>query len=75
MTTESQNKKILAYLMNGKRLTQLDALRLFGCMRLASRICDLRRDYPHLRIKVESIDTPTTGKRIARYYIERQKDI
>lgn len=71
MTNESQNKKILAYLMSGKRLTQLDALTLFGCMRLASRICDLRRDYPHLRIKVESVITPNTKKQIAQYYIEK----
>lgn len=42
-TTESQNRAILAYLRSGKRLTQLIALDLFGCMRLPSRIHDLKK--------------------------------
>lgn len=40
--TETQSEKILAWLQSGKTLTQLDALRMFRCMRLASRISDLR---------------------------------
>ena len=40
-STESQNRAILAYLSSGKRITQLTALKLFGCMRLPSRIHDL----------------------------------
>jgi hypothetical protein len=40
--TQSQNKLILAYMMRGKRITALEALNLFGCLRLASRINDLR---------------------------------
>ena len=40
----SQNKRILAYLRTGKSLTQFEALHRFGCMRLASRINDLRND-------------------------------
>jgi hypothetical protein len=40
--TQSQNKMILAYMMRGKRITALEALNLFGCLRLASRINDLR---------------------------------
>ena len=39
----SQNKRIFAYLMEGHRITSLEALNLFGCMRLASRISDIRR--------------------------------
>ena len=42
-STESQNRAILAYLSSGKRITQLTALKLFGCMRLPSRIHDLRK--------------------------------
>jgi hypothetical protein len=40
---ESQVKKILAWLMSGRDLTSLDALRLFGCFRLAARIKDLEK--------------------------------
>lgn len=42
-TTDSQNRAILAYLKSGKRLTQLMALDLFGCMRLPSRIHDIKK--------------------------------
>ena len=35
----TQKKQIKAYLLTGKRLTQLDALYKFQCMRLAARIC------------------------------------
>ena len=40
---KTQNDKILRYLKTHKRgITQLQALERFGCMRLASRISDLR---------------------------------
>lgn len=35
-SSESQNKRIFAYLMEGHRITSLEALKLFGCMRLIS---------------------------------------
>lgn len=41
---KSQKSKILAYLRTGKSITQFEALHRFGCMRLASRINDLRND-------------------------------
>jgi len=43
MKNESQEKQILDYLKTGKSISPLEALNKFGCMRLASRICDLRR--------------------------------
>lgn len=48
--SESQCKRILAYLLNGSRITSLEALRLFGCMRLASRISDLRKSHITSRV-------------------------
>ncbi len=41
--TRSQNERILLYLRQGNRLTGLEALDLFGCSRLSSRICDLKK--------------------------------
>lgn len=72
--SESQCKRILAYLLNGSRITSLEALRLFGCMRLASRISDLRKSHlrkshPEIKFKATRVET-TTGKRVAQYYIE-----
>lgn len=67
--SESQCKRILAYLLTGSRITSLEALRLFGCMRLASRISDLRKSHPEIKFKATRVET-TTGKRVAQYYIE-----
>ena len=68
-TSESQNKQILAYMRNGGRITSLEALRMFCCMRLASRINDLRKRYPEIIIKTERVLIPDNNKRVAQYYI------
>ena len=39
----TQCERILEYISENGSITQLDALREFGCMRLASRISDLKR--------------------------------
>lgn len=68
-SSESQNKRILAYMMKGNRITSLEAMVKFGFMRLASRISDLRNTHPEIR-KVTI--TTETGKRVAQYYIENK---
>ena len=60
----SQNKKIAEWLSAGHSLTQMDALNMFQCFRLASRINDLRKS--GLAIVTEKIVT-ATGKRVASY--------
>jgi hypothetical protein len=40
---KTQNEQILSYLEKGKSLTALDALKQFGCFRLAARIADLKQ--------------------------------
>lgn len=42
MEKVNQCDKILAYIRENGSITPLDALREFGCMRLASRISDLK---------------------------------
>jgi hypothetical protein len=37
----SQADRILDYMQQGNTITPLEALHLFGCFRLTSRICDL----------------------------------
>lgn len=39
----TQNERIIAYMKEFGSITQLDAIRDLGVMRLASRICDLRK--------------------------------
>lgn len=66
----SQSSAILSTLKAGRRLSPLDALQEFGCLRLAARICDLRRD-GHL---IE-ITWGTDGeKRWAEYRLQRASD-
>lgn len=67
-TSASQNQAILQHLEAGHALTHVDALRLFGCARLAARINDLR-------MRGAQIVTDTVvegGKRFARYRLEQQ---
>lgn len=60
----NQNKLIKSYLESGKTITHYEALELFGCFRLASRMHDLKSEgYP---FEKEMIITDS-GKRIAQY--------
>lgn len=43
-TTASQSDRILEWMKSGKSITALEALREFGCFRLAARINDLKND-------------------------------
>ena len=66
MTTDTQCRQIAAHLEGGNTITALEALNLFGCFRLASRIHDLRvQGYD---IAVERVRT-ATGKTVAQYRI------
>jgi hypothetical protein len=64
----TQNAQIAAYLQAGHSITALEALELFGCFRLASRISDLRkRNY---NITVKRVLT-ANGKKIAQYSLNQ----
>lgn len=66
----TQPDAIIAYLKAGNSLTGLDALRLFGTMKLATRISEIRRDNPALDIRDEWLHLPN-GKLIKKYWIHR----
>lgn len=65
----TQERHILTHLNKGNRITSLEALNKFGCMRLASRISDLRLKS---KIDIESryIKLPN-GKRVKEYFINQ----
>ena len=69
-SADTQCNRILAHLRKGFTLTSLEALNLFGCFRLASRIHDLRvrlqEEGTGEQIIVERTKT-ATGKRVAQY--------
>lgn len=60
----SQTENILAHLQSGTSLTAIDSLNLYGCLRLAARVHDLR-ELGH-NIAMVKIETPS-GKRVGRY--------
>lgn len=62
-----QCQQVLAHLQSGKPITALEALRLYGIFRLASRIHDLKKH--GIEVKVRDVATEN-GKKIAQYYLE-----
>lgn len=60
----SQCGQILAYLKKGKTLTPAEALKRFGCLRLAARVRDLRDQ--GYRIRTEMIRVMAANGRMAR---------
>ena len=67
-SSASQCAQIKQWLEEGKTITSLEALQHFGCMRLASRIHDLRER--GVEIHTERIMTHK-GKIVAQYSIAR----
>lgn len=63
-SSKTQCNMIAAYLESGHTITSLEALRYFGCMRLASRICDLRDR--GMNIATRKIKLPS-GKYVTEY--------
>ncbi len=66
MSTATQNQMILSHLKAGKTITKLEALDLFNCLSLSSRISDLKK-------MGNAIDSKTiktkSGKHVAEYSI------
>lgn len=62
---ESQNKAIKAHLEKGNSITAMQALKQFGCFRLAARIKNLKDEGMNIqKIMMKSAE----GKRIAIYF-------
>lgn len=72
-TKKTQCEMILAYMKENGSITPAEAIAEFGCYRLASRICDLKRTH---KIKTERVYTVNRyGKRVpfARYSLEQDE--
>lgn len=67
---KSQNEMILNHLKQGNEITALDSLRLYGVLRLAARIEELRKD-GHT-IVTQSVRLG--NKEFARYSLMKGKD-
>jgi hypothetical protein len=64
---KSQREQIKKHLLRGWSITPLQALNLFGCMRLASRIGEIEKEGYVIERKMEK----KNGKRYARYWMEK----
>lgn len=64
----NQKIQILSHLKTHGSITPLDALNLYGCMRLGARIYDLINDGEN----IISVTEEKNGKRYARYHLKSQ---
>lgn len=71
--TRTQSFAILDYLRHGGTLTAIEALRNFGCFRLAARVEELRR--AGHQIETELIADPETGKHFASYRLRAGQEM
>lgn len=63
----TQTQRILSALKRGAKLTPLDILRRFDCLRASARIADIRA--MGYKVRTEYVRT-NTGKVVARYSLE-----
>lgn len=71
----TQCQMILGYMKEFGPITALDAMREFGCMRLASRIADLRgQGHAIGRRMKESTNRYGSKVRYAEYYLEEETE-
>lgn len=70
--SKSQEDMILDYLKAGKSITPLEALRLFGCLRLGARCFEIKQK--GYNVKSEIIRNPETGKHYASYRLEKKNE-
>ncbi len=69
---QSQSDQILAALKSGRKLTPIDALNDFDCMRLGARIEELRKQ--GFDIKTEDFQT-RSGKHVALYSLSDERQL
>lgn len=62
----TQNQAILAHFRRNKTLTPLEALKLFGCLRLAARVHDLRTEGHNVAVTRWKTHA---GKTVALYWL------
>ena len=72
----TQNEMIINHLKEYGSITQLEALRDYGCMRLASRISDLRKTGIKI-IRLTETSRNRYGQKIryARYIMEGNENV
>jgi hypothetical protein len=67
----SQAKQILEYMRQGNRITQLEAIEKFGCLRLSARIADISKmiGYPCRRERISVRNRNGKEVRVMSYFL------
>ena len=69
----TQSDMILRYMHENGSITQWEAMREFGCMRLGARIYDLRkRGYDIRRTLITGINRHDRTTRYAEYFLHKE---
>jgi hypothetical protein len=67
----TQKEAILKALKNGQKITPLEALRDFGCFRLAARIYELQREGYNIESELVQVTGAIAGKcTVAQYSLQ-----
>jgi len=70
--SELQKERVLRHLLNGNKITPIDALNMFGCFRLAAIIHDLKSEGQFIQVKI--VSDKKTGKNFAQYWMDKVTD-
>lgn len=66
METKSQTKQIMDFLIEGHKITPLEALKKFQCLRLSARIADLKNQ--GIPVKSQFVEVGQR-KKVKEYFI------
>jgi len=64
--TITQCEQIRAHLLSGEKITPIEALNFYECMRLGARIYDLRAEGISIQRQMKELKN---GKKVAEYYL------
>lgn len=70
LSKKPQCQALLRHFRSGNTITQLEALRLFGIGRLASRITDLKCSGFDVQSQYEDVPTRHGKSRVKRYWLD-----
>jgi hypothetical protein len=73
---KTQREKILDYMREWGSITPLDALREFGCMRLATRVFELKQQGYNIKTVIERAENKS-GEPVhyARYFLKERDNV
>jgi len=72
-TQDSQKQMILSDLMLGLKLTGLDILKNYGCIKASNRISELIQEGYTIEKKMIDVKTKFGIKRVCQYWIDAKK--